>query len=157
MQPETLVDAILTAEEKHAMDLGEESGLVKEGLLGLGNSAQKEAHRAEHELRTAAEDSDEEIAEASFDDVWKQHNDRMAEGRKKWVVEELTGADDDDEFEASAVEDAELEDGLTGTASEDAAPLDDAIYLETTGETARVGDFVRYFDENGHEALGEIT
>jgi hypothetical protein len=69
MDPETLIDAVLSGEEKHAMDLGEESGLVKEGLLGLGNSAQKEAHRAEHELRTAPEEGDDEETEITAEDV----------------------------------------------------------------------------------------
>jgi hypothetical protein len=52
--------------------------------VALGNSGQKEAHRLEHELRTAANESGEgEVAEASFDDVWERHNEEIAEGRKR--------------------------------------------------------------------------
>jgi hypothetical protein len=35
-----------------------------------------------------------------------------------------------------------MDDEFTKIATEDAEVLDDAIYIETTGQTARVGDFV---------------
>jgi hypothetical protein len=58
-------------------------------------------------------------------------------------MEEATDGETNDEFEATVVEGGKRADEFVKNVAEDAEAIEDAIYVEATGQTARVGDFVR--------------